>query len=132
MTKCEKWVVKAGSSLVSGNEDGINKNFISKLASQIDFLKKNNQEVVIISSGAVAKGMNDLGFKTRPDTLSVLQACAAVGQRGVSEIYQKTFESLGYSTGQVLITHDDIANRTRYLTAKTTIESQLELTLIHI
>ena len=132
MTKCEKWVVKAGSSLVSGNEDGINKNFISKLALQIDFLKKNNQEVVIISSGAVAKGMNDLGFKTRPDTLSVLQACAAVGQRGVSEIYQKTFESLGYSTGQVLITHDDIANRSRYLNAKNTLESLLELEVIPI
>ena len=62
MNKSYKWVVKAGSSLVSGNQDGVNIDFISQLASQIDFLRKNNQEVIVISSGAVAKGMNDLGI----------------------------------------------------------------------
>ena len=132
MNKGDKWVIKAGSSLVSGNQEGINIDFISQLASQIDFLKKNDQEVIIISSGAVAKGMNDLGFDKRPDHLAILQACAAVGQRGVSEIYQKTFESLGYTTGQVLITHDDIANRTRYLNAKNAIEALLDLGIIPI
>tara|TARA_B100000579_G_scaffold432108_1_gene448367 strand:+ start:1638 stop:2750 length:1113 start_codon:yes stop_codon:yes gene_type:complete len=132
MTQAEKWVVKAGSSLVSGNQDGINKDFISKLALQIDFLKRKNQEVIIISSGAVAKGMNDLGFKNRPDNLATLQACAAVGQRGITEIYQRTFKNLGYMTGQVLITHDDIANRTRYLNAKNTLEALLELDIIPI
>lgn len=132
MTKSEKWVVKAGSSLVSGNQEGINKNFILDLAKQIDFLKKNGQEVIIISSGAVAKGMSDLGFDTRPDTLAKLQACAAVGQRGISEIYQRIFENFGYTTGQVLITHDDIANRARYLNAKNTLESLLELGIVPI
>jgi len=132
MTKSEKWVIKAGSSLVSGNQEGINENFILELAKQIDFLKKNRQEVIIISSGAVAKGMSDLGFNTRPDTLAKLQACAAVGQRGISEIYQRIFENFGYTTGQVLITHDDIANRTRYLNAKNTLESLLELGIVPI
>lgn len=132
MTKSEKWVVKAGSSLVSGNQDGINENFISELASQIDFLKKNEQEVIIISSGAIAKGMSDLGFENRPETLAQLQACAAVGQRGISDIYQRIFMDFGYTTGQVLITHDDIANRTRYLNAKNTMESLLELGVIPI
>ena len=132
MNKDDKWVIKAGSSLVSGNHEGLNIDFISKLASQIDFLRKNKQEVIIISSGAVAKGMNDLGLEKRPDQLAMLQACAAVGQRGISEIYQKTFEKLGYTTGQVLITHDDIANRTRYLNAKNTIEKLLELGIIPI
>ncbi len=132
MNKDDKWVIKAGSSLVSGNHEGVNIDFISQLASQIDFLRKNKQEVIIISSGAVAKGMNDLGLEKRPDQLAMLQACAAVGQRGISEIYQKTFEKLGYTTGQVLITHDDIANRTRYLNAKNTIEALLELGIIPI
>jgi len=132
MTQAEKWVIKVGSSLVSGNQDGINENFISKLASQIDFLKKEDQEIIIISSGAIAKGMNDLGFKQRPDNLAILQACAAVGQRGIAEIYQRTFRNLGYMTGQVLITHDDIANRERYLNAKNTLEALLELNIIPI
>ena len=132
MTSPEKWVIKAGSSLVSGNEEGINKDFISKLASQVDFLKKNNQNVIIISSGAVAKGMSDLGFKKRPSNLAMLQACAAVGQRGISDIYQRSFEKLGYTTGQVLISHDDIADRTRYLNAKNTLESLLDLDVIPI
>ena len=132
MNKSYKWVVKAGSSLVSGNQDGVNIDFISQLASQIDFLRKNNQEVIVISSGAVAKGMNDLGIKKRPDQLAILQACAAVGQRGISEIYQNTFEKFGYTTGQVLISHDDIANRTRYLNAKNAIEALLDLGVIPI
>ena len=76
--------------------------------------------------------MNDLGIKKRPDQLAILQACAAVGQRGIAEIYQNTFEKFGYTTGQVLISHDDIANRTRYLNAKNSIEALLDLGVIPI
>ena len=94
MNKSYKWVVKAGSSLVSGNQDGVNIDFIYQLASQIDFLRKNNQEVIVISSGAVAKGMNDLGIKKRPDQLAILQACAAVGQRGISKFIKIPLKSL--------------------------------------
>lgn len=132
MNKSNTWVVKAGSSIVSGKQNGINHSFIKNLAEQVDFLRKKGQEVVIISSGAVAKGMSELGINQRPQSLAVLQACAAVGQRGISEIYQKIFSSLGYTTGQVLISHDDIANRKRYLNAKNTIESLLELSVIPI
>ena len=132
MTSPKKWVIKAGSSLVSDIEEGINKSFISRLVTQVDFLRKNNQNVIIISSGAIAKGMSDLGFQERPRNLAMLQACAAVGQRGISEIYQTTFEKLGYKTGQVLISHDDIADRTRYLNAKNTLESLLGLGVIPI
>ena len=88
---------KGRSSLVSGNHEGVNIDFISQLASQIDFLRKSKQEVIIISSGAVAKGMNDLGLEKRPDS-AMLQACAAVGQRGISEIYQKPLK-----IGQLLV-----------------------------
>ena len=132
MSKNNKWVIKAGSSLVSGNDSGINSDFISKLASQIDFLKKHKQDVIVISSGAVAKGMSELGFTERPESLATLQACAAVGQRGITEIYQKNLQVFGYKTAQVLITHDDIANRTRYLNAKNTFESLLEMGIIPI
>ena len=132
MVKQETWVIKAGSSLVSGRDQGINEKFINQLASQIDFLIKQKQQVVIISSGAVARGMSELGFLERPHSLATLQACAAVGQRGISEVYQNIFGALGYTTGQVLISHDDIANRTRYLNAKNTIESLLSLKVIPI
>lgn len=132
MNKDNKWVIKAGSSLVSGKDEGINNKFISNLVSQVDFLKKNNQDVIIISSGAVAKGMSELGFNERPKSLATLQACAAVGQRGITDIYQKNLEVFGYKTAQVLITHDDIANRTRYLNAKNTFESLLEMGIIPI
>ena len=132
MSKDNKWVIKAGSSLVSGNDKGINNDFIARLSSQVNFLKKNNQDVIIISSGAVAKGMSELGFKERPESLATLQACAAVGQRGIAEIYQQHLQVFGYNTAQVLITHDDIANRTRYLNAKNTLESLLEMGIIPI
>ena len=132
MSKDNKWVIKAGSSLVSGKDEGINTKFISNLVSQVDFLKKNKQDVIIISSGAVAKGMSELGFNERPKSLATLQACAAVGQRGITDIYQKNLEVFGYTTAQVLITHDDIANRTRYLNAKNTFESLLEMGIIPI
>ena len=132
MSKDNKWVIKAGSSLVSGKDEGINNKFISNLVSQVDFLKKNKQDVIIISSGAVAKGMSELGFNERPKSLATLQACAAVGQRGITDIYQKNLEVFGYTTAQVLITHDDIANRTRYLNAKNTFESLLEMGIIPI
>ena len=132
MSKDNKWVIKAGSSLVSGNDKGINNDFIARLSSQVNFLKKNNQDVIIISSGAVAKGMSELGFKERPESLATLQACAAVGQRGIAEIYQQHLQAFGYNTAQVLITHDDIANRTRYLNAKNALESLLEMGIIPI
>lgn len=132
MAKQETWVIKAGSSLVSGRDQGINEKFINQLAYQIDFLIKEKQQVVIISSGAVARGMSELGFSERPHSLATLQACAAVGQRGISEVYQNIFGALGYTTGQVLISHDDIANRTRYLNAKNTIESLLSLKVVPI
>ena len=103
-----KWVIKAGSSLVSGQEEGINNSFINDLANQVDYLLKKNQEVVIISSGAVAKGMHEMSIKERPSSLHLLQACAAVGQRGLIQIYQSEFDKYNHKTAQVLISHDNV------------------------
>ena len=132
MDKNNKWVVKAGSSLVSGNNEGINNTFINDLVNQVDYLRKKDQEVVIISSGAVAKGMHEMGLKERPASLHLLQACAAVGQRGLIQIYQSEFDKHNYKTAQVLISHDDISNRVRYLNAKSAIEALLSLNVIPI
>ena len=127
MDKSKKWVIKAGSSLVTGIQEGINNTFIKNLIKQVDYLLKKDQEVVIISSGAVAKGMHELGIKERPASLHLLQACAAVGQRGLIQIYQDALDKFNYKTAQVLISHDDISNRVRYLNAKNAIEALLNL-----
>ena len=132
MDKNNKWVIKAGSSLVSGNNEGINNTFINDLVNQVDYLRKKSQDVVIISSGAVAKGMHEMGLKERPASLHLLQACAAVGQRGLIQIYQSEFDKHNYKTAQVLISHDDISNRVRYLNAKSAIEALLSLNIIPI
>ena len=132
MNKNNKWVIKAGSSLVSGDHAGINSNFITNLVNQVDYLRKKGQDVVIISSGAVTKGMHEMGMKERPASLHLLQACAAVGQRGLIQIYQNEFDKYNYKTAQVLISHDDISNRVRYLNAKSAIEALLSLNIIPI
>ena len=132
MDKSNKWVIKAGSSLVTGIQEGINNTFVKNLTKQVDYLLKKDQEVVIISSGAVAKGMHELGIKERPASLHLLQACAAVGQRGLIQIYQDALDKYNYKTAQVLISHDDISNRVRYLNAKSAIEALLSLNIIPI
>ena len=96
MDKGNKWVIKAGSSLVSGVQEGINNTFINDLVKQVDYLLNRDQEVIIISSGAVAKGMHELGIEERPASLHLLQACAAVGQRGLIQIYQNALEPMGF------------------------------------
>ena len=130
--KKERWVIKAGSSLVAGIESGINSLFIENLVSQVDYLIKKNVEVIIVSSGAVAKGMQELNLKERPSTLHLLQAAAAVGQMGLVNAYQREFNKFDVKAAQVLISHDDISNRKRYLNARRSLETLLELKAIPI
>jgi|TARA_B100000809_G_scaffold262891_1_gene314883 glutamate 5-kinase len=130
--KKERWVIKAGSSLVAGIESGINSLFIENLVSQVDYLIKKNVEVIIVSSGAVAKGMQELNLKERPSTLHLLQAAAAVGQMGLVNAYQREFNKFDVKAAQVLISHDDIRNRKRYLNARRSLDTLLELKVIPI
>ena len=130
--KKERWVIKAGSSLVAGIESGINSLFIENLVSQVDYLIKKNVEVIIVSSGAVAKGMQELNLKERPSTLHLLQAAAAVGQMGLVNAYQREFNKFDVKAAQVLISHDDISNRKRYLNARRSLDTLLELKVIPI
>jgi len=130
--KKERWVIKAGSSLVAGIESGINSLFIENLVSQVNYLIKKNIEVIIVSSGAVAKGMQELNLKERPSTLHLLQAAAAVGQMGLVNAYQREFNKFDVKAAQVLISHDDIRNRKRYLNARRSLDTLLELKVIPI
>lgn len=128
----ERWVIKAGSSLVAGTESGINSLFIESLVSQVNYLIEKHIEVIVVSSGAVAKGMQELNLKDRPSTLHLLQAAAAIGQMGLVNAYQKEFNKFSLKAAQVLISHDDISNRKRYLNARRSLETLLELNVIPI
>lgn len=135
-TKC--LVVKVGSSLVTNNGEGLDRAAIAAWAGQIARLVKPSQEnkqpkqVVLVSSGAVAEGMQRLGWKKRPTAVNELQAAAAVGQMGLVQMYESCFGQHGLHTAQVLLTHDDLADRKRYLNARSTLRTLLDLNVIPI
>lgn len=125
-------VVKVGSSLVTNNGEGLDRQAIAAWASQISQLVKDGKQVVLVSSGAVAEGMQRLGWKKRPTAVNELQAAAAVGQMGLVQMYETCFSQHGLHTAQVLLTHDDLADRKRYLNARSTLRTLLELKVIPI
>ncbi|MFA7316055.1 MAG: glutamate 5-kinase [Sulfuricella sp.] len=125
-------VVKVGSSLVTNSGAGLDHVAIANWAAQIAELKKMGREVVLVSSGAVAEGMQRLGWKKRPSAMHELQAAAAVGQMGLVQVYESCFRQHGLHTAQILLTHDDLSDRKRYLNARTTLRTLLELNVIPI
>lgn len=125
-------VVKVGSSLVTNNGEGLDQVAIAAWAAQIAQLVKNGKQVVLVSSGAVAEGMQRLGWKKRPTAVNELQAAAAVGQMGLVQMYESCFTQHGLHTAQVLLTHDDLADRKRYLNARSTLLTLLSLKVIPI
>ena len=125
-------VVKVGSSLVTNNGEGLDQAAIAAWASQIAQLVRVGKQVVLVSSGAVAEGMQRLGWKKRPTAVNELQAAAAVGQMGLVQMYETCFTQYGLHTAQVLLTHDDLADRKRYLNARSTLRTLLDLKVIPI
>ena len=125
-------VVKVGSSLVTNNGEGLDQAAIAAWASQIAQLVRGGKQVVLVSSGAVAEGMQRLGWKKRPTAVNELQAAAAVGQMGLVQMYETCFTQYGLHTAQVLLTHDDLADRKRYLNARSTLRTLLDLKVIPI
>ncbi len=125
-------IIKVGSSLVTNDGHGLDLAAVANWAKQIAELHSQGKEIVLVSSGAIAEGMLKLGFRHRPVEVSELQACAAVGQMGLVQIYQTSFDRYGLNTAQVLLTHADLANRTRYLNARTTLLTLLHLNVIPI
>ena len=122
----KRWVVKIGSSLVTKNGLGLNNKLIRDWASQISQLVSRKQQIVVVSSGSVAEGAANLGWKGRPVELNMLQAAAAVGQIGLSQAWFQSFLRYGVKAAQLLLTHDDFADRARYLNAKSTLMTLLD------
>ncbi len=120
-----RWVVKVGSSLITNAGRGLDEAFIANLVGQVVELHKRGTEVVVVSSGAIAEGMKRLNWKQRPTALYELQAAAAVGQMGMIQAYESHFQRHGMHTAQILLTHDDVVQRPRYLNARTTLQTLL-------
>ncbi|CAN1498502.1 ProB Glutamate 5-kinase [Methylophilaceae bacterium] len=125
-------VVKVGSSLVTNDGNGLDKLAIAAWATQIANLVAQGKQVILVSSGAVAEGMQRLGWKKRPTAVNELQAAAAVGQMGLVQMYESCFSQHHLHTAQLLLTHDDLADRKRYLNARSTLRTLLDLKVIPI
>lgn len=125
-------VVKVGSALVTNNGSGLSHDFIAECARQIAILQQSGRQVILVSSGAIAAGMQRLGWAKRPHAMHALQAAAAVGQMGLTQAYETVFAHHGLKSAQVLLTHDDLADRTRYLNARSTLTTLLELGAVPI
>ncbi len=137
LTDAKCLVIKVGSSLVTNNGEGLDQAAIAAWAGQIARLVRpvggmEARQVVLVSSGAVAEGMQRLGWKKRPTAVNELQAAAAVGQMGLVQMYESCFSQHGLHTAQVLLTHDDLADRKRYLNARSTLRTLLAMGVIPI
>jgi glutamate 5-kinase len=125
-------VVKVGSSLVTNQGQGLDLASIARWATQIAQLRAGGKQVILVSSGAIAEGMKRLGWTRRPQAMHELQAAAAVGQMGLAQVYESSFREHGLQTAQVLLTHADLADRQRYLNARSTLRTLLALGVIPI
>ncbi len=125
-------VVKVGSALVTNNGTGLDKDALDDWARQIAALRAEGRAIALVSSGAIAAGMQRLGWTKRPHEMNKLQAAAAVGQMGLVEAYEKAFSRHGLHTAQILLTHEDLTDRTRYLNARSTLTTLLQLGVVPI
>ena len=125
-------VVKVGSSLVTNEGRGVDGEAIGNWARQLAALARDGRELVMVSSGAIAEGMKRLGWSVRPKELPELQAAAAVGQMGLVQMYETRLSEQGMHSAQVLLTHADLADRERYLNARSTLLTLLALNVIPV
>jgi glutamate 5-kinase len=125
-------VVKVGSSLVTNEGRGLDVSAIARWAAQIAQLRARGKRCALVSSGAIAEGLQRLGWARRPHQIHELQAAAAVGQMGLAQCYESCFREHGLATAQVLLTHDDMADRRRYLNARSTLATLLDLGVIPV
>ena len=125
-------VVKVGSSLVTNEGRGLDSAAIARWAAQVSALRAAGRRVILVSSGAIAEGMQRLGWARRPRAMHELQAAAAVGQMGLVQCYESCFRRHGLHTAQVLLTHADMADRQRYLNARSTLRTLLDMGVIPV
>ena len=132
LASSQRWVVKIGSALLTNDGQGLDLDAIGRWVDQIAALKQAGIEVVLVSSGSVAEGMTRLGWRDRPHEIYKLQAAAAVGQMGLVQAYETNFKRHNTHTAQILLTHEDHANRKRYLNAQATLRTLLSLGVVPV
>ncbi|NBW77762.1 MAG: glutamate 5-kinase [Betaproteobacteria bacterium] len=132
LIQARRLVVKVGSSLVTNEGRGLDDQAIGEWCRQLAALVKEGRELIMVSSGAIAEGMKRLGWDTRPHELHELQAAAAVGQMGLAQMYEAHLRAQGLGSAQVLLTHADLADRERYLNARSTLLTLLKLGVVPV
>jgi glutamate 5-kinase len=132
IAEAKRLVVKVGSSLVTDEGRGLDRQALARWSAQIARLRAMGKDVVLVSSGAIAEGMLRLGWDKRPTQIPELQAAAAVGQMGLAQAYETSFAQHGIHTAQILLTHDDLSDRRRYLNARSTLFTLLRLGVVPI
>ncbi|MEE9358817.1 MAG: glutamate 5-kinase, partial [Sedimenticolaceae bacterium] len=132
VSSTRRWVVKIGSALLTANGKGLAREALSTWVEQMAAWVIAGNQLVLVSSGAVAEGMSRMGWSCRPMALHELQAAAAIGQMGLIRAYETCFQKRGLHTAQVLLTHDDLANRERYLNARSTLNTLLKLGVVPV
>ncbi len=130
--QAKRWVIKIGSALLTKDGKGLDYAAMTEWTKQIASLRQQNIEVILVSSGAVAEGMSRMGWTTRPTDLAELQAAAAIGQTGLIEAYETEFKKYQIQAAQVLLTHDEVSNRKRYLNARNTLRALLKFKALPI
>ena len=132
LLNAKRIVVKVGSSLVTDEGRGLDAEAIGLWCKQLAQLVQDGREVIMVSSGAIAEGMKRLGWNTRPKAIHELQAAAAVGQMGLVQVYESKLRENGIGSAQVLLTHADLADRERYLNARSTLLTLLQLGVVPV
>ncbi len=132
LRKAKRIVIKVGSSLVTNEGRGLDEQAIGEWCRQIAHLMADGREVIMVSSGAIAEGMKRLGWTTRPKAIQELQAAAAVGQMGLAQMYESKLRENALGSAQVLLTHADLADRERYLNARSTLLTLLKLGVVPV
>lgn len=126
------WVVKIGSAVLTADGKGLDRPALTSWVDQMADWVEAGKRLILVSSGAVAEGMSRMGMSQRPQTLHELQAVAAIGQMGLIQAWESCFKRRGLHTAQVLVTHDDLSNRKRYLNARSTLKTLLDLGVVPV
>jgi glutamate 5-kinase len=132
LRKAQRVVVKVGSSLVTNEGRGLDEAAIGEWCRQMAHLVRQDCEVIMVSSGAIAEGMKRLGWTQRPHAINELQAAAAVGQMGLAQMYETKLRENGLGSAQLLLTHADLADRERYLNARSTLLTLIRLGVVPV
>lgn len=130
--QARRWIIKIGSALLTADGQGLDKLAVANWVGQMAGLRQQGKEVVLVSSGAVAEGMKRLNWTRRPREIFKLQAAAAVGQMGMVQTYESFFQRHGLHTAQVLLTHEDLSSRERYLNARATLRTLLRMGVVPV